>query len=48
MADWISAVPLSWGAAQAPVRPVTLRRHLSVGLPLSESFLSLLPLLDGS
>src|SRR5438132_12177300 len=26
--DWISAVPPSWGLA--PVRPVTLRRHLSV------------------
>jgi len=34
-ADWIPAVPLSWGLS--PCRPVTLRRHLSVVLPLSES-----------
>jgi hypothetical protein len=27
--DWIPAVPLSWGSK--PVRPVTLRRHLSIG-----------------
>ncbi len=33
--DWIPAVPLSWGAM--PFRPVTLRHHLSVVLPLSES-----------
>src|SRR5437899_11761328 len=31
--DWISALPPSWGLA--PVRPVTLRGHLSVALPLS-------------
>ena len=29
------AVPLSWGSS--PVRPETLRRHLSVVLPLSKS-----------
>src|SRR5262245_13215337 len=33
--DWIPAVPPSWGPR--PVRPVTLRRHLSMALPLSES-----------
>ena len=33
--DWISAVPPSWGSQ--PVRPVTLRRHLSMALPLSKS-----------
>ena len=33
--DWIPAVPLSWGPG--PVRPVTLRRHLSMALPLSKS-----------
>src|SRR5215831_17647944 len=33
--DWIPAVPPSWGVL--PVRPVTLRRHLSMALPLSES-----------
>src|SRR5215471_18606065 len=32
---WISAVPPSWGLR--PVRPVTLRRHLSMALPLSKS-----------
>jgi hypothetical protein len=35
MADWIPAVPLSWSTRL--FRPVTLRRHLSVGLPLSET-----------
>src|SRR5207249_3956772 len=34
--DWIPAVPPSWDP-RGPVRPVTLRRHLSMALPLSES-----------
>ena len=33
--DWIPAVPLSWSVML--FRPVTLRRHLSVVLPFSES-----------
>ena len=36
--DWISAVPLSSGVScELPLRPVTLRRHLSMGMPLSKS-----------
>ena len=35
ISGWIPAVPPSWGLV--PFRPVTLRHHLSVVLPLSES-----------